>query len=292
MEKAEGVGYGKVILFGEHFVVYGLPAIATGIPSLRTVVEVKPGKLEGFDSRITEAFRKVQEALGINGEFSVKVKESVPIGKNLGSSAAILTAFAKALRKLKGLEISDEELNKAVYEGEKVMHGTPSGIDNTSSVFGKPIVFRKTPSGPEIKPLEKNGTFHLLLVDVGPPIMTTKEAVEHFRKIKESTKASEDIFSAYQKIFEEAKEALKEGNAEKLGLIANINHGLLSSFGVSSMKIEEARYLLLSQGALGAKLTGAGTGGNIIAFFKNEEEQKGAEKFMKSLGYECFPLTF
>ncbi len=287
---ARGVGYGKVILFGEHFVVYGLPAIAAGIPSLRTVVEVSEGPWPSFDARAVEALKAVARAVGVGGSYSVRVLESVPQGKNFGSSAALMVAFARALNELHNLGLSDEEISRAAYEGEKVMHGSPSGIDNTCATYGKPIIFRKTPEGPHIQPLEKTAALHLGAVAVGEPLMATKEAVSHFRSVKERSPLSRTFFKAYEELFQRAVEALSAGNVEELGLLMDFNHALLQPFGVSSKAVEEGRFFLKAHGALGAKLTGAGTGGNIIALFPDGETAKEALERAKAYSWPTYYL--
>ncbi len=282
---SKGFGYGKVILFGEHFVVYGKKAIATAI-SLKTTIEIEEGPWN-ISGELKQAFLAVLEKLGIEKSFRINVLETVPIKKNLGSSAAIIVAFVRALNEKYGLNLGEEEINSVAFEGEKVMHGTPSGIDNSCAVYGKPIIFKKG-NPPLIEKLEKSHSFDLLIIDSGYKSLTTKEAISLFKKNKESFSGANHLFEAYDRIFEEAVNALKSGDKEKLGLLMDFNNGLLNAFGVSSKGIEELCFLTKSLGALGAKLSGAGSGGNMIALFKNKEEALKALNIIKKYGYDGF----
>jgi mevalonate kinase len=285
-----GTGYGKVILFGEHFVVHNEPAIVAGLKNMRTVMEIEEGPWNPeLDEQSKAGYSAVAKACGIEGKtFTLNIKETVPIKQNLGSSAAFFVAFANALNKKYRRGMKKDAINRAAYEGEKSIHGKPSGIDNSASTYCKPLVFRKNADGSfSIKKLRIGAPLHLVISNTGPK-KGTGELVAHFSSLKEKNAISKDMLSLYKKIFTNAKTAIKEGNADGLGFLMNVNHGLLASFGLSTPKIEEARFLMRENGALGSKITGAGGGGNIIGLFRGEEEANRAKAEMEKEGFKSF----
>lgn len=288
----KGQGYAKAILFGEHFVVYGFPAIVLGLRSIKTVVEIKESDrwklISNFDDdQAIDAFLYICNKMNINKAFEVKVLSSVPIKQNLGSSAALNVSFVRALNSYLNLGLDDDKINHFAYFGEVVFHGVPSGIDNSASTFGKPLVFSKSEKGFEVSELS-TVPLHILAVNTSRKIKGTGEIVESVRLLKESEPLVNDIFSEYSKLFKEALSSLKKGDLERVGRLMNINHGLLTSLNLTSHKIEEARDILASLGALGSKISGAGTGGNIISLFKSEEEALNAKIKLENLGFPSF----
>ena len=289
--KGIGIGYGKIILFGEHFVVYGEEAIASGLKDIKTVVEIKEGPWNAeLDENAVEALLKIAKALGIEKSFTLEIKETVPIKSNLGSSAALCTAFARALVDKYKIDISPQKLNKVIYEGEKVFHGTPSGIDNSASLFGKPILFSldKEKFTFKIESIEIARPLHILVIDTGKKLKPTSESVEQVRRIKQRFDTAEEVFSLYRKLIKRAKKALKEGDVEELGNLFNLNHALLSYFNLTTKNIEEARWLSLSLNALGSKITGGGCGGNIISLFPTKLSALHAQLKLADFGYKSF----
>ncbi len=285
-----GVGYGKVILFGEHFVVHGYDAIVASLPSLKTVVEIKEGPWN-MDEKVVEAFKRVLLALGVEGKsFSVVVKETVPIGQNLGSSAALNVAFARAVNELLELRKSDDEINKAAWEGEVIFHGTPSGIDNSAATYGKPLVFKRLGPGKfDIKPFNVGKPLHLLVVSTGQNLKSTKETVAYVREKKEQYPAMTNrVFETYGFLFKEAIKAIEEGELPYIGYLMDVDHGLLSCFNLSTDKTELARLLLQEARALGSKITGGGAGGNLVSLFDSEEKAKAAAELLKAHGFKSF----
>ena len=161
MSMGVGSGFGKVILFNEHFVVYGIPAIASAI-GLRTTAQVVPSEMPGIvieDNRLEtpgykigklehqqDSLRRMLAFMKINPEehkYKIVLGGDLVAASGVGASAASCTAIARALSDELGLGLSDEQINEVAYEGEKGYHGTPSGIDNTASTFGGLIWFKK-----------------------------------------------------------------------------------------------------------------------------------------------------
>ncbi len=277
-----GEGYGKIILFGEHFVVYGKKGVVSGLRNIKTVVEIKEAesiKLSGeWNVPVAiKALENILEFLGIKEKYYVEIIKEVPPKQNLGSSSALCVAFARALNKKHSLGLSDEEISRAAYEGEKAFHGTPSGIDNTASTFGSPLIFQKSAT-PEFEKIELKEALDIAIIPTGIEKPSTKELVEQFRRIKESGRIYEKAFSFYEELVEDAITSLKNGSKEELGKLMDLNHLILSMFELSTIEIENKRAELKKEGSIGSKITGAGKGGNIIALFKNEREAKESAK--------------
>ena len=287
-----GKGYGKVILFGDHFVVHGYDAIVASLPSLKTVIEVKEGPWNtNLDEKVIGSFKRVLSALGVKEKsFTVEIKETVPIGQNLGSSAALNVAFARAVNEALNLGKIDEEINRAAWEGEVIFHGTPSGIDNSAATFGKPMVFKRLGPGKfEIKPFRVGKPLHLLVVGTGINLRSTKETVGYVISMKEKyPEMTKHVFETYGFLFNEAIKAIEEGNLEYLGYLMDVDHGLLTCFDLSTDKTEEARLIMQSAGVLGSKITGGGAGGNLVALFKDEASAKEAAEKLKEKGFKSF----
>jgi mevalonate kinase len=285
-----GTGYGKVILFGEHFVVHGEPAIVAGLKNLKTAMDIEEGPWNPeLDEASKAGYSAVAKACGIEGKtFTLNVKEMVPLKQNLGSSAAFFVAFANALNKKYRRGMKKDAISMAAYEGEKSIHGKPSGIDNSASTYGKPLLFRKTTEGSfKISKLKIGAPLHLVISNTGPK-KGTGELVAHFGALKERNAISKDIFRMYRAVFKAAKDAIKKGELQGLGFIMDIDHGLLASFSLSTPNIEKARFLMRDNGALGSKITGAGGGGSIIGLFTSQEEAEKAKAAMEKEGFPSF----
>mgnify|MGYP001183527310 FL=1 len=154
----KGAGYAKAILFGEHFVVYGLPAIGIAL-SKKIEVEVAKSphmKIEAShaDGNLIKGMDAIKGAMGIAENFLVKVNSEIQIGSGLGSSAAISVAFARAVSDELKMGITDEQASSYAYEAEKIYHATPSGIDNNLAARGGAIHFQKSEGGNKIVPLK------------------------------------------------------------------------------------------------------------------------------------------
>jgi len=302
-----GSGFGKAILFGEHFVVYGNASIASGI-SKKTEVTLVDGSEAGFkiidkrpaaDGYIEKYAEAQRESVDLmNNEvwhldFN-KTPVEVTIGGDLycasgvGASAASCVAMARAVSEHFDLNLSEEQINKCGLEGDKAYAGTPSGIDNTCSTYGGLIFFRKDLDGGEntMDQLTLGKPLHILLVSTG--ITTkTKLAVDGVRERKEKDPEEyEIVFVEAEKLVLEAKTALAEGNLIKVGELMDENHTLLQEIRVSHPTLDHLVDLTRENGALGAKMTGGGMGGYMIALFADPEEQEQAARVCESEDYK------
>lgn len=287
-----GEGFGKIILFGEHFVVHGKPAIAAGI-SNRVRVKIKHSKKNEI---ITDypvnpklsisAIKAVEKAMKTKEKFKVYFDGNLPTSGGLGSSAAFCVALARAISHYQAKSLTSEEINSIAFEGEKVFHGNPSGVDNTAATYGGALLFRKGEK--HFKRIKLGKPLHLVVANTGK-IGKTKKLVSSVKQRKEKfPQLLDSIFDSANKLVFRALIALKVGDLKKVGELMDINHGLLSSIGVSSEKNEELIHLFRHYGALGAKITGAGGGGSCIALAKNSTHANQICKKVKHYGFEGF----
>ncbi|MBN2478372.1 mevalonate kinase [Candidatus Micrarchaeota archaeon] len=287
-----GEGTGKVILYGEHFVVQGVPAIAVGI-SNKCVVDIEPSeKMESVTDLmiVPETSRKatmaVFRAMGEKGNFRVYIKGDLPTFGGLGSSAAYSVALVKAIAKMQGKNLAPEQINKYAYEGEKVFHGDPSGIDNTMATYGGAILFRRGDS--DFERLKIGKPLHLVVGITGVPSPTAK-MVSNVAKFKEFNPNEFSLLSEkMENIIGRGKSALEKGEMDLLGNLMNENQKLLEKIGVSTELNREINETALKEGALGAKLTGGGGGGCCISLAENKSHSEKISSAVKKEGFDSF----
>ncbi|MFX1446863.1 MAG: mevalonate kinase [Promethearchaeota archaeon] len=303
-----GRGFGKTILFGEHFVVYGLPAIASALGSY-TTAEVKVVKGKGWEvndqrpatsgykeKKHDEAMQAIQNVIEyMNIDVSCQKLEITFSGdliaaSGVGASAAQATSLARAINENFTLMWDDEKINKAAYEGEKAYHGTPSGIDNTASTYGGLIWFVKNLNGGKnkIEILNSGKKMPLVIANTGITASTI-EVVADVRKLKEANPEKfEKKFNDYYTLAIKAKVALLEGDAISIGKLMNQNHKLLQEITVSGEVNDKLVETSLKNGALGAKMTGTGRGGLVIALAENEEIQNNIANAINAEGFDAW----
>ncbi|MFB1050214.1 mevalonate kinase [Paraliobacillus sp. JSM ZJ581] len=292
---AIGSAHSKLILVGEHAVVYGEPAIALPFPSIHVKSVVTPHKgpvllesnfyvgplssipekLKGIAACIEQTCKKLNKE---PNHFRMYIKSTIPIGRGLGSSAAIAIAVVRSLYNFFNHPLDKSDLLALVHLAETYAHGTPSGIDMEAVSSDVPIWFEKEKS---IEEVEINQAFHLVVADTGR-IGDTHAAIasikEKYKSITAQTKQSIKLLGHLTK---EAKKALQDGNPLILGDILNRAQKELVSLGVSDAGIDHLVKIAHQAGALGAKLTGGGRGGCIIALAKHAAHAKTlAERFL------------
>jgi mevalonate kinase len=276
---------GKIILFGEHAVVYGRAAIAVPVQQVqaRVVVTARPRGLPGdvrvlapdigLDARLSDlsenqplakVIRSVLSALGISipPACSVRVTSTIPVAAGMGSGAAVSVAVLRAFSTFLGHPLPVEQVSDLAYEVEKLYHGTPSGIDNTVITYAIPVVFLR---GQPIEFLRVAKPFTIVIADTGVRSPTSL-AVGDLRSLWQADRQRyEMLFDAAGRIALSARQAIENGNPETLGSLMDENHLLLFEMSVSSPELDRLVQAARSAGALGAKLSGAGRGGNMIA---------------------------
>lgn len=280
---AQASAPGKAILAGEHAVVYGKPAIALPLSGIRVNAAYRPtgspltliaedlarpplvidtGDIESSDPLALMAALTMQYfgLTRINGE--IRIQSEIPIASGLGSGAAVSAAIGRAIALLHGTILPDEALNRLVFEVEKQHHGTPSGIDNTVVVYESPVYFEKGGS-PDF--LEIADPLWVVVADSGIASLT-RDAVADVRTMARLAPAqTARVFEDIGVIVNEARHCIERGNMARLGALMTANHLLLRALDVSSAELDNLVDAAIKAGALGAKLSGGGRGGNIIA---------------------------
>jgi mevalonate kinase len=288
---------GKVILFGEHGVVYGQPAIAVPVSELRARATVEPAadgagctilasdlrqhvRLSSApsDDPLALIVRLTLYRLGFNAEpdTTITVRSDLPVASGLGSGAAVATAIVRSLALYLGRSLDPATVSSLVYESERIHHGTPSGIDNTVVAYERPIYFVRDQTPVLINvPSE----FTLAIADTGIA-SPTKATVGDVRRSWESDRVRYDtLFDQMGRISGAARAAIEAGRIRELGPLMDENQRLLASISVSSPLLERLCSAARAAGASGAKLSGAGRGGNLIALV----EPRSAEQVAAAL---------
>lgn len=303
---------GKVILVGEHAVVYGARAIAVPIevgirlaissldhehphhgPLIKGVGtffmgDVWLGKKESMGPSILR--RAFEYLIGELGEkirrLTIVVDGNLVPGRGLGSSASFSVALIRGLYRYFSWPLSNELLMRHALALETIFHGSPSGIDHNVVIGEKIIGFKKHQGRCEAWPIIVKSPFKFL-VGVAGPHEGTKNAVSSLReRRKRHEKAYDAIFAGLDDIALEMEKALIEGHLVSVGELMNIAQGYLNALSISTPEIEKLCSIAREHGALGAKLTGAGGGGAVIALVDgNEKELMGA---FKAAGYQSF----
>ena len=288
--------------------MYGLPAIASALSSY-TIAEVKvvdgqgwtvedqrpatPGYKQKKYNEAMESIKNVLSHLNIDSEsqrIEITFSGDLIAASGVGASAAQCTSLARALNNCFNLGLDDEGINEAAYEGERAYHGTPSGIDNTASTYGGLIWFVKNLSGGKntMELLSSPKKMPLIIANSGITASTT-EVVADVRRLKEAEPEKfNKIFNDYKNLSVKAKKALLEGNADTLGNLMNLNHKLLQKITVSGEINDKLVDIAIKNGAIGAKMTGTGRGGLVIALVENEAQQEKIAQAIKNEGYDAW----
>lgn len=273
---------GKVILMGEHAVVYGRPAIALPVFQVQATarLDAQPGThelwLHAVDLRQRRALsdtpdtdplalcvRRTCAALGIDpptGELTVTA--TIPLAGGLGSGAAISAAVVRVLAGWAGRSLSPAEVSELVFTVEELHHGTPSGIDNTVIAYARPVWFVK---GQTPAPFTVPHAFTLVIANSGIPSPTRVTVGDVRQAWLAAPELYEQLFDQVGFLVHEARDALLAGTWPYLGSLMTHNHALLVQLGVSSPPLDRLVQAAQDAGAWGAKLSGGGRGGNVIA---------------------------
>lgn len=295
----------------KHFVVYGLPAIASALGS-STIAEVRvvegigwtvddqrpatPGYKKTKYQEAMESIKNVIDYLKIDTEsqkLEISFAGDLFAASGVGASAAQCTSLSRALNETFNLKLNDEGINQAAYEGEKAYHGTPSGIDNTASTYGGLIWFVKNLSGGKntMELLKSPVKMSLVIANSGVTASTV-EVVSEVRHLKEENPDEfEKIFYEYKILAEQAKAALLKGDITSIGNLMNQNHKLLQKITVSGEVNDKLVDIAIKNGAIGAKMTGTGRGGLVIALADNEDIQNRITTAIENEGLDAWKTT-
>lgn len=290
----------KIILFGEHAVVYGRPALAVPITQVHADVDISDSDRAGIwinapdvdlhtelntlpsDHPLASVIHNFLFLSRVSPfpNLEIYIHSTIPVASGLGSGAAVTVALLRALSAHLNHPMSDDQVNAFTYEIEKLHHGTPSGIDNTVVTYARPVYFVR---GNPIETFSVRQPLTLVIGDTGLAA-PTKESVSDVRRLWEADQAKwEGVFDRVEKIAVQARDAIESGKKKKLGELMNQNHALLQEMTVSSPELDRLVAAACGAGALGAKMSGGGRGGNMIALV-DQENVAGVVEALKSSG--------
>ncbi|MCQ3936933.1 MAG: mevalonate kinase [Chloroflexi bacterium] len=304
---------GKIILFGEHAVVYNRPALAVPVNQVQVEVEVRDSDSAGIwihapvidlhaelaslppDHPVGSVILEVLSSpflppspfgRGAGGEgrrgeggIEIHISSTIPVASGLGSGAAVSVALIRALSSFLFLPLTNDQINDLVFEIEKLHHGTPSGIDNTVITYNMPVYFTR---GRPIQTFKPGKPFTIVIGDTGIPA-PTKESVADVRRLwLKDTNRCEEIFDEIAQISLIARRSIESGKPELLGELMDHNHALLQQLSVSSPELDRLVAAAKDAGALGAKLSGGGRGGNMIALVEQARAESAAQALISA----------
>lgn len=284
-------GPGKVILLGEHGVVYGHPALAAalsrgvrawGVPAEACSLELPEGVSAAHQEALERAFARAAKKTR-HPKISVHLESELPLSMGLGSSGALAVAVSRVLLEARlGSPAKAERVEALAFEMEREFHGTPSGVDHTTSARGTMVLFKKG----KVSEVAAAKPLKVLVAMVGPR-SSTKQIVAALRERQKRWPVRyRRVFDQIGRLVLEGASAVRAGELEALGDVMNMNHGMLGSLGLSSPPIEDMVYRLRDLGALGAKLTGAGgDGGAVVGLFREPEP---TVMKLRGQGVDCF----
>lgn len=302
---------GKVILLGEHAVVYGRPALALPIPlaveavakeggdGINLVIprwgleqKVRASSAQGLQGILYEVLEKLHLA---NENMTIEVIPHVPRAMGLGGSSALAVAIIRALDDTYRLNLKSQTINELAFECEKAAHGTPSGIDNTIATYGAPLLYRREMTDDDEL---GNARFEELRLSEAVPLVigiTGKESltantVARVRKAWEThQKRYDGIFDQIAALTNAGVDALRDAHFQELGELMNLCQGYLNALQLSTPELEELVHIARANGAVGAKLTGGGGGGSMVALCPDEQDK--VANAMQAAGYQTLSVT-
>ncbi|WP_164670729.1 mevalonate kinase [Virgibacillus doumboii] len=303
---AIGVAHSKLILIGEHAVVHGQPAIALPFPlvGVESVIDYAPGKVK-IDSTfyhgpidaapeslegIVNCIKATLNHLHLPCEdMLIRIKSSIPPGKGLGSSASVAIAVIKSLFSYFDRGYTEEELLELANISETYAHGVPSGIDTMTITSESPVWYEKEQP---IELINPKGDFHFIVADSGR-VGDTRLAVESVASLfKSAPRRIQAKLDRIGELTHRARNALESASKHLLGQMLNEAQKELEALGVSDAGLNRLIYFARQEGALGAKLTGGGNGGCIIALARNEVHSRQlAEKLKKFGAHAVWPFV-
>lgn len=271
---------GKIILLGEHAVVYGRPAIALPIP-LAVEAAIRKGgdginvviprwgveqKVRVTNPGFTGIIAQMLEQLGLDKEnMTIEVFPHIPRAMGLGGSSALAVAIIRAIDHAYKLGLNDGRINELAFECEKAAHGTPSGVDNTVATYGSPLYYQRRDEQPLFSTVKLGQPLELVIGMTGKESLTADTVARVRASWQQYPERYETIFDQIGHLTMSASDAVKSGQLNELGELMNLCHGYLNALQLSTPELEEMIHVARKNGAVGAKLTGGGGGGSMIA---------------------------
>lgn len=303
-ESGWSAGYGKIILTGEHSVVYGKHAVAAPI-SLKMMARVRDRdrdvvvmiprwgveqKLKFGDDHRYSIYRSLEmilDELDLRDKgMSIEIQPEVPRAMGMGGSAALAVSIIRALSDHFKLNLTENEVRDLSFKSEDIIHGGASGIDNTVATYRELIIYRKE-EPPKMESLKLKQSIPVVIGLSGVESMTSGMVAKVRRAHERYPEWYGQIFDRMDELALASREALEEGDLAKLGEVMNLNHGYLNTLQVSCPEVEDLVQIARNSGALGAKLTGGGGGGAIIALCATPETQKKVKEGIRKNGYDA-----
>lgn len=305
----KGAGYGKTILIGDQFVLREAPAIVSALPyeTLATVERIEgrgwtlednrmeiPGYKDKKKEQQIESINHILEVMKIDvagNPLRITYGGNLLAGSGVGASAASCVSLARALNEEFNLGLSREEINRVGWEGEFAYHGIPSGVDNTASCYGGVMLYQVKGGENNFESIAVKESFEIVLGNSGVTA-NTAELDGLVEREKDRDPAS---FAERLKIITgqalEVRKALEAGDLETVGRTITANHRILIDMGLSHERLVYLCELALQKGALGAKLTGGGMGGYMIAITPGKDLQDEVAGTMEKEGFAVIRAT-
>ena len=306
---AEGSGYRKTVLIGDHFILYDVPAIVAALP-YKTAATVERIDGEGWmlednqaemlgykekkNTRQIESINRILEVMKIDikkNPIRITYGGDFLPGSGLGASAASCVSLAKALNEEFNSGLSIDEINHISWEGEAPYHGKPSGVDNTASCYGGILLYSVKGTEKRFEKIVTREPIHLVLGNSG--IRTDTALLRPYtEQLKKSEPALyESRLNRIRNQVWEMKNSLEANDLKKVGAIMTENQKVLVDMGLSHDTIDFLCSLALGNGALGAKVTGGGRGGHMVALAPDKERQEKIARAIEKEGYTVIRAT-
>jgi mevalonate kinase len=300
--------FGKLILFGEHFVVYKAPALVGAVASYTDCAMEftdRAGQVEIIDNRPAVPNYKTKKAE--EGEKAValvlqhlKVEKGVKLTfggdlccvSGIGASAAQTVSLARAIAQTVPLDMTEEEINAAGYEGEKGYHGTPSGIDNTAATFGGLLRFQRTDGDPIFEKKKIKEPIRIVYASTGITASTTEVVGDVRDKKEKDPEWFDGLMKRYLALVEKGEKAMEDGDLTELGKLMDENHTLCQELTVSCKESDDLVEAARKAGAVGAKMSGTGRGGLMLALTPTEESQKAVFEALEKIAPKVWMTSF
>jgi hydroxymethylglutaryl-CoA reductase len=294
---------GKVILLGEHAVVYGRHAVAAPIPlaiearvrdagdGIRVLVprwgvEQRLKPMEEHPQGVAGILAMLIAKLDLEDQgMDIEVFPHVPKAMGLGGSAALAVAIVRALDSHFRLGLDDARVNALAFECEKAAHGTPSGVDNTVATYGRAVLYHRDDAGPHFDWLTIGAPLPIVIGVSGRESLTANHVAKVRAAWQRQPARYERLFDDIDALALAGAAAIRKGDLAELGELMNLNHGLLNALQLSTPELEELIHIARRNGALGAKLTGGGGGGSMVALTDADSANAIAEA-MEAAGYQ------